>query len=261
MAIAIMKTLTQPKGTDVYNVAVFNANAQAIQDAINGTEQAEGIIPDVNSLLMDIVKKYPYFSEQTNVDTVLEDGVYYNIVSNSKVLTNNILFSIGKTIGNTIQTMISREGIISQRNVTASAVSSWTVLTTKVIDNLTTGGSQNALSAEQGKILDQTKLNRFTKTESLNIDSIVEGIYICSAGITSVVSQIPSSASQLIVIQYGNGISMPSIQIVYSSGSGNSFYIRYYTETQAIWSWSDWYSVGDSGAESPIFLDTSPDYK
>lgn len=269
--MAITKiSLVTPDPTEVYNVEVFNDNAKKIQNVING-DTSEGLIPNVEYLLTEIQKKYPYFTEQTDINNVLEDGVYYNIKSNNNILTGNILFSIKINENETIQTLISVEnnngeyigGIIKQRKVTKTAVGDWITLTIKVVNDLNTGGSQDALSAEQGKLLNEVKLNRYTKTEKLNIDEIEEGIYVCSAGIeTKNINDNPVPEDlQLIFIQYGDGVSTPSIQIIHDSKSGNSFYVRYFNLTDQVWSWSVWYSVGGSGgAESPISLDTADDY-
>lgn len=256
MAIKTMQTLTQPKGTDVYNVAVFNKNAQAIQDAINGTAQDDGLIPAVNNLLIEIAKKYPYFTEQTNIDKILDNGIYYNIVSGSEPLENSILLSISLA-GNNIQTLITKDKI-SQRTVTASSLNpSWTVLTTKVINSLTTGGVSDALSAEQGKILNTTKLNHYIKmTTALDLDNITEGIYSCSAGTTGL--NIPATEdTNAVVIQYGDGKTVTSTQLFY--GADNSAaYIRYRGMTG---DWSGWIALGTGGGGGGVDLEAVDSYE
>lgn len=256
MAINLMQELNKPLGTDVYNVGVFNANYSAIQNAINGTEQSEGLIPVVNSLIIDIVKKYPYFTNQTDINSVLENGVYYNIVSGSEPLENNILFSIN-VANNNLQTLIS-EGKISQRLVTTSSTNpSWTVLTTKVINNLDTGGTDNALSAEQGKILNKTKLDHFKEEDTiLDLDSLSEGIYCCSAGTKATSTSIPINDTNAVVLQFGDGINVSSIQLFY--GVDNSAtYIRYRAVSE---NWSGWLAVGGGTVGVPILLETVADY-
>lgn len=256
MAIDLMQELNTPKGTDVYNVEVFNANYRAIQKAINGSDNYEGLIPDVNILLTDIVKKYPYYTEQTNINKLLNNGVYYNVTNGDELLENSILFSIN-VANNNLQTLISN-GKISQRLVTTTSTNPpWTVLTTKVINNLTTGGIDNALSAEQGKILDNSKLDHFREENTiLNLDNLSEGIYCCSAGTEAPSTSIPIGDTNAVVIQFGDGINVSSVQIFY--GVDNSVtYIRYRAVSE---NWSGWLAVGGGTVGVPISLETVADY-
>lgn len=239
--------LQKPLGTDVYNVEVFNNNANIIENNLND------IIPKVESLLLEIQKKYPYFTEEiSNIDIPLDDGIYYNI----KGYQNSILISIGKSVNSTVQTLITNNFSIKQRVVPFTGNGDWTNLTASVVDNLTTVSSSQALSARQGNILENKKLDRIEETNILNIDTISSsGVHICKNGISSS-KMLPTESKAVIIAQYGDGKTAPTVQTCYDT-TRTALYIRYYNT-----SWSEWNIIGsgEGGGTGNIILDTEADY-
>ena len=79
--------LQKPLGTDVYSIGVFNTNSETIETAINNLQT------NVENLNDEILKKLPYTqitSTSFNIDTMLNDGIYYLYVRPTGTLPNSI---------------------------------------------------------------------------------------------------------------------------------------------------------------------------
>lgn len=179
-------TLQQPLGSDIYSIAIFNSNAQIIQEAINTLQTS---VENINEILPN---KFQYFivtDTSINIDsTTLENGIYYMSNTPSGTLpdnlpsTNNILINSNLN-DNLSQYLLSSNGKLYQRTVTSNSIGTWGLMTVQIVDSLDIQDSQLALSANQGYVLNKNKISIYyynnNETDSLDVDNVESGIYVC----------------------------------------------------------------------------------
>ena len=251
--------LQKPLGTDIYAVSVFNSNAQIIQDAVNG------LLTDVENIETELPKKYPFYiitSSTFNIDNIsnLENGIYYLQTNPAGTLpdnlpnTNNILIN-SKNGNNGSQYLFTSNGIVYQRDLTNSSVSAWQTQSVTIVDNLTTQEANVALSAQQGYVLNQKKLDVFyyTTGNTIDFDNIASGLYICDN--VNIIGTIPdfiyivNNTNHFIFESYGK-INQTSVIQRISNAEMTQQGIRVgYVGTDNTWIWSQWinYNLGNSG--------------
>lgn len=270
--------LQQPLGTDIYNISVFNSNAQVIQDAVNTAQEAIDLI---NSILPN---KFPFSyitTTETDIDSVdLTDGIYYLSIQPSGTLpenipsTNNIL--IISNINNSLsEYLLTSDGKLYQRTVTTSTVDSWKQITVQIVDNLTTQDENQALSAKQGYILNNNKITLFyhnisnPDTNSINFDNADSGIHICDG--TSISGTIPDFISidtsnptnnNFIFESYGKIGETAVLQRISNTRiSQQGTRVGYVDSTSSNWVWKEWLTInigetgGGGGGDSDIKLE------
>lgn len=171
--------LEKPLGTDVYNVGVFNNNSTILEEALNP------LITNVETIKRQLPNKLDYEQVIGNLDlsSVEGDKIYFvtgelttdipvdNLPSGGNIV---ICYSYNNILA---KTLISSDGRLFQKNSTEGV---WKALTSTVIDNLITDDSYDSLSAKQGKILNDIKLNItfLTSDSELNLDNADSGIYV-----------------------------------------------------------------------------------
>lgn len=111
-----------------------------------------------------------------------------------------------------------------------------------VVDNLTSTSATSALSANQGNILDNTKVPMKNSTDNnVNCDNYYEtGIYYLGTGLTNA----PAGYIKLIVVGANKGRKGDVAQIAIAVSSG-SVYIRtgnFSSSEQVIW-WRNWITI------------------
>lgn len=253
--------LQKPLQTDVYNVDVFNTNAETIQVAVNG------LLTDVDSLNAEIIKKLPYTQVNDgnfDINTALDNGIYYINVIPSGTLPDDvtdsmmILLSIKNTTSNQSTQILFTSNGTHYRTVNDTTVNSWlSFKTINVINSLTSNDTNSALSANQGKILNESKLGitYYTTNDTINIDTTIPGIFICNQ--TTVTGTVPSITSisttdktknKFIIESYGNTSLTICLQRICDTISGKQCTRYGFFDTNNNFIWSQWKEIGsDSG--------------
>lgn len=172
-------SLEKPLGTDIYNIGVFNENSTVIEDALNP------LITDVENVKSQLLNKLDYelIAGDLDLSTISGNKMYYVTGNVTTDIPVDDLPSGGNIVicydydDVLVKTLISGDGRLFQKNSTENI---WKALTSTVIDNLTTDDSYSSLSAKQGKILNDTKLNLtiLTSEDLLDLDKADNGIYI-----------------------------------------------------------------------------------
>lgn len=254
--------LQQPLGSDIYSIAVFNSNAQLIEDNINNMlssiENIENILPT----------KYNITNLTSNdtIDIILNNNVYYILDTvngtypNNTTKENSIIFVIGDENSINIQTLVTNNGKIYQRSITnTTVINDWQSLTNTVIDDLITQDANQALSANQGYILNNSKLdikyiNSTSTPNSIDIDSISSGIYICDG--IEILGTLPdfmpistgeSATNNKLIIESEGKIGETTTKQIITNGSLLGQAIRTGSIVSDAWLWSDWkpVAIGD----------------
>nr|CAI9751287.1 tail protein [uncultured phage]CAI9752143.1 tail protein [uncultured phage] len=255
-------TLAQPLGTDVYNIEVFNNNAKIIETAVNEQET------DINNLAIQLSGKYNCYFSTPSLDTVLLDGIYY-LKSKPAVATypdgisdeNNIVISLITNTGANLQTLLTSDAKIYQRTVSGSnTLTDWVTTTTAVVDNLVSNSVKDPLSANQGRILNETKL-QVDYPSSLNLDQATTGLFICDG--TATTGNIPANTqisstnatnNHYVLECFGKTQDTSVLQrlsdvttstVVYRFGSKN---------IEGNWVWASWQVLGTSGGTTEAKL-------
>ena len=253
--------LQKPLGTDVYSIGVFNTNSETIETAINNLQT------NVENLNDEILKKLPYTqitSTSFNIDTMLNDGIYYLYVRPTGTLPNSItdtlmiLLSIKNSSGSqSTQILLNSKGT-NYRTVTSSSVNAWLTLeVVEVIDNLQSTSSTSALSANQGRLLDINKLNILyynvnSENNTINLNNVVPGIHVCNG--TSVSGTIPTFSSINSTTATNNKFILESYGIIgetsviqrLSDVTSTTQGSRFGYLVSSNWVWTDWLVSGDS---------------
>lgn len=255
-------TLQQPLGSDIYSIAVFNSNAQLIEENINNMlssiENIENILPTKYNIIN--------LTSSDTIDIILNNNVYYILDTvngtypNNTTKENSIVFVIGDEISINIQTLVTNNGKIYQRSITnTTVINDWQSLTNTVVDDLITQDVNQALSANQGYILNNSKLdikyvNSTSTPNSIDIDSISSGIYVCDGiEITGTlpdfmpISTGESAINNKIVIESEGKIGETTTKQIITNGSLLGQAIRTGSIVSDAWTWSDWkpIAVGD----------------
>lgn len=248
-------TLQQPLGTDVYNVAVFNSNAQIVQDTINS------ILTAIDNINLVLPKKMPFINvtdNSFNIDENLEDGIYYLSVLPTGTLPqeapaiNNILIAIG----NSTQTLITSNSKIYQRVFDPLVDTDWISMTTNVVDDLTTQSATDSLSANQGYILNNSKLS-ISYPEEIDLNSIEQGIYVCNkiVSVTGTVPSVVSTPIDFIFESYGKIGETPVFQSYLDIATNLQFSRFGNLSTDDTWYWTNWSTIegGGGGGDASAF--------
>ena len=255
-------TLQQPLGSDIYSIAVFNSNAQLIEENINNMlssiENIENILPTKYNIIN--------LTSSDTIDIILNNNVYYILDTvngtypNNTTKENSIVFVIGDEISINIQTLVTNNGKIYQRSITnTTVINDWQSLTNTVVDDLITQDVNQALSANQGYILNNSKLdikyvNSTSTPNSIDIDSISSGIYVCDGiEITGTlpdfmpISTGESAINNKIVIESEGKIGETTTKQIITNGSLLGQAIRTGSIVSDAWTWSDWkpIAIGD----------------
>lgn len=228
-------------GDRIYNVDVFRGALQTIQDKLNGSTDIEGLIPYIDHLNASLDSKYNIYNITSTyvIDTVLSNGIYYFNTNDITTLpegldaTQNLILISNSTT----QILLTSIGIY-YRNVIETLVWS-TTRTTPVVNSLNSELETSALSAKQGKILNETKFNTNDVTE-LNLDDItLNGIYNIAAN-SNISGTVPtiSNTSNAVFVSYGTttGEPFPYYQEVTYTSPQEGYY-RYYNNQQ----FTQWY--------------------
>lgn len=251
-------TLQQPLGTDIYNISVFNTNFQTIEDVINSLQDLVGEFEG------DLDGKYPLTyitSNTTNIDSGLQDGVYYLTVTPSGTLPSgvtgpNSMIFVSNINGDTSEFLYAPDGNIYHRY----AGGDWKQLTVDIVDNLSSQERTAALSANQGYILNRDKVGIYFKNDntgnnSINIDNITSGVYICDG--TSVTGTLPDYMSistttpdtnNFILESYGTTGSTSAVQYLNDTKMDIQA-VRFGYLNGSTWSWNTWNRVSFEGGD------------
>lgn len=251
--------LRKPLGSDIYNVDIFNDNATDIEEALNP------LIESVNTILEELPNKY-YFKVLQSTDTInttLDNGIYYLPVQTVGTLPtgiatiNNIIISIQGTAANSsTQYLLTSDGQMFKRNTTGTTMYDWTQMSAKVIDNLESTESSAALSANQGRILDESKFNiiYLNTGESIDFDAVDKsGIYICD-GVSVSASDLPSSVdfttpeyNHFVFTHKGNITNHTVIEQNLTTDKNQQFVRTGVYDESIGYNWSEWLAVGSGG--------------
>lgn len=237
-------TLQQPLGTDIYNVEVFNQNSEIIENAINALQN------NVDNLNIEIVQKLPFVQvtdSNYNIDTILEDGIYYFYVTPTGILpdisdTFFILLSIKSTDSTQSTQIMFTNNSTHYRTVTTSNVEDWLSLKVIEVENvLTSINVDNALSANQGRVLNDIKLDKYYYTNENEIDfnNISSGIYNC---VNTQVTNAPNNLSNTFILEvYGESNALQTQIITNINSDGTSTKMSRYTYLNgSSWQFSAW---------------------
>ena len=259
-------TLQQPLGIDVYSITVFNNNFQQIQTSVNT------LLTDIENINTVLPNKFPFQYVTTtdfNVDSIDNtDGIYYLTILPSGTLptgipeTNNILI-ISKNSNNVLsEYLLISDGSIYQREISNSAINEWKTITAQVIDNLDSQNANASLSANQGYILNQNKINiYYLNTDNpdnnmLNFDNAEPGIYICDGTATSGsipnfsnISSTTAENNHYIFESYGK-ISETAVLQRVTDVTNTSQGMRVNYLNNSSWTWTTWQSFGSSSGGS-----------
>lgn len=219
--------LNKPLGSDIYNIGVHNENSTIIEEALNP------LILDVETIKDELPKKFEYRQADTlNIDSgVSENAIYFvtgaltgNLPTSDIPSGGNIIISYNES-GVQVKTLITSDGRLFQKNSTNNI---WKALTSSVIDNLTTDDSFESLSAKQGKILNDKKLNilYLGSEDSLNFDNVEPGIYICTNPTLSGTYPRGLDTEQKFVLLSLGKTNELCVQIAYLSAN-QAYYSRY----------------------------------
>lgn len=256
--MAVDINLVKPLGTDIYDISVFNDNFEVIENAIKALDNLKYNIvvnsqPNNNLIYGTgncIIVNPVGFS--TGIDS--ERGSNSFIVCTSSGTT---------TIPNDYegyQTLFTNKGKIYQRYIDNFSgqytATDWVEINekTKVIDNLTSTDIDKALSANQGKVLDEkiadglnSKLNiRYISDSRITLFPKTSGIYVCD-GATVTSGDVPEGMeisltdptnNHFIIEVYGN-LNVNSVLLYLTDiNTGKRAIKRRLPGTGA--SWSDW---------------------
>ena len=244
--------LNKPLGTDIYDISVFNNNFQKTEDALN----------DLNN------SKY---SVRINTDSTANLKIpFEGIILNPEGFSTGITSETGEcsfviSTGNFqllpqsmdyYQILFTKEGKMYQRNYHpyGETATDWIEVNkkTEVIDNLTSTDTNKALSANQGKVLDEkiadglsSKLN-IKYASSINLAPKSAGIYVCD-GTTVTAGDVPEGMeisltdptnNHFIMEVYGNLSASSVLLYLTDINTGKRAIRRRLPGTGA--SWSDW---------------------
>lgn len=249
-------SLQKPLGSDVYSISVFNENSQIIEDALNDTETS---LDYLNNALSDKFS-YKLLSSTDNIDGFLDNRINYiidNIPSGtlpSGVSSNSIVLSIGKS-SSSVQLLIAANNKMYQRNIVGTTIGEWNVLNSNVVDNLTSTDSTSSLSANQGRLLNLSKLSVYKPTQ-LNLDTAAIGIYLCNG--TTTLGTIPDSTSISLTTSANNRYVLevlgefnvtPVLQVLSDSNTGIQVY-RTSKFSNNKWTYTGWQSYSSDGGSN-----------
>lgn len=223
--------LNKPKGTDIYSIDIFNNNSTIIEDAFNAIESSfvnsvENVENSINAINAELSKKYNNYT-MSNIDDSLQTGIYtYNssstvtgtLPTGVTAISNAFLISELDDDGN-LQFLFLPTGIY-YRNYTPTTTS-WSSVSSSspspsinIIDNLNSDSVESALSANQGRILNEIKpsiYNYLGTSQTFNIDDCDNGIYLFDVNNISGGSPLPDSTplnGKFILESYGYGNSI-----------------------------------------------------
>lgn len=259
--------LTKPSAEDIYDISVFNDNSTKIEAAVNKNET------DITTITNELVNKLGMIKvvdTNFNLDSLLDIANYYIQVKPKGTLPSGtsgkgILMVYKDSNDICTQVLITPKensvtyGIYIRTVSSATSFTAWQNLTsnTTVIDNLTTESSVDALSAKQGKILNENKLNISKPVNIADMDTISSGVYICNGTTIGACSstfpnnisiQLNSTATNFVLECFTDG-NTTAYQNIYDCLTDNSVY-RYKKQSETdntVWIWGPWLNNGSSG--------------
>lgn len=259
-------SLTKPSAEDIYDISVFNDNSTKIEAAVNKNET------DITTITNELVNKLGMIKvvdTNFNLDSLLDIANYYIQVKPKGTLPSGtsgkgILMVYKDSNDICTQVLITPKensvtyGIYIRTVSSATSFTAWQNLTsnTTVIDNLTTESSVDALSAKQGKILNENKLNISKPVNIADMDTISSGVYICNGTTISACSstfpnnisiQLNSTATNFVLECFTDG-NTTAYQNIYDCLTDNSVY-RYKKQSETdntVWIWGPWLNNGSN---------------
>lgn len=240
----------------VYSINDFNNYFEQLQRIISTHDDS------LSTVISAMVNYFPFSMNPATINTNLANGIYYitEQVNGTFPFENvgNSCFLISISNGSSsTQFLFDYSGIYSRRN----SLSTWKNISgSSVIDSLTSTSIIDSLSANQGRLLNDKKLDRFIYSgeESADIDSLAEGIYTFNnaqvSGSFPEFSQISEDLNMFTVKVYGNFNSLCLQELTDSISMTFGFRVGYLvTSTEGkIWEWSDWKQVVTSEDVSQI---------
>ena len=242
--------LNKPLGTDVYDISVFNNNFSKIEDTLNLLYNNKYSVrintnssADLKFSFEGIILNPEGFS--TGLDS--ETGECSFVISTG----NNQLLPQSKDY---YQIMFTKEGKMYQRHYHpyGEIATDWIEVDEK-IDNLTSTDTDKALSANQGKVLNEkiadglnSKLNiRYISGSSVTLAPKTAGIYICDGTIVTSgdvpegmeISLTDPTNNHFIMEVYGN-LGASSVLLYLTDMNTGKRAIR--RRLLGATSWSDW---------------------
>lgn len=259
-------SLTKPSAEDIYDISVFNDNSTKIEAAVNKNET------DITTITNELVNKLGMIKvvdTNFNLDSLLDIANYYIQVKPKGTLPSGtsgkgILMVYKDSNDICTQVLITPKensvtyGIYIRTVSSATSFTAWQNLTsnTTVIDNLTTESSVDALSAKQGKILNENKLNISKPVNIADMDTISSGVYICNGTTVGACSstfpnnisiQLNSTATNFVLECFTDG-NTTAYQNIYDCLTDNSVY-RYKKQSETdntVWIWGPWLNNGSN---------------
>lgn len=244
--------LNKPLGTDIYDISVFNSNFSKIENGLNHLNSSK-------------------YSVRINTDSTADLNISFEgIILNPEGFSTGITSETGEcsfviSTGNFqllpqskdyYQIMFTKEGKMYQRHYHpyGNIATDWIEVNekTEVIDNLTSTDTDKALSANQGKVLDEkildglnSKLKIRYVTTTITLLPKTSGIYVCD-GATVTSGDVPEGMeisltdptnNHFIIEVYGN-LSKNSVLIYLTDINTGKRAIR--RRLLGATSWSDW---------------------
>lgn len=259
-------SLTKPSAEDIYDISVFNDNSAKIEAAVNKNETD---ITTVTNELANKLNMIKVVDTNFNLDSLLDIANYYIQVKPKGTLPSGtsgkgILMVYKDSNDICTQVLITPKensvtyGIYIRTVSSATSFTAWQNLTsnTTVIDNLTTESSVDALSARQGKILNENKLNISKPVNIADMDTISSGVYICNGTTVGACSstfpnnisiQLNSTATNFVLECFTDG-NTTAYQNIYDCLTDNSVY-RYKKQSETdntVWIWGPWLNNGSN---------------
>lgn len=245
--------LNKPLGTDIYDISVFNSNFSKIEDSLNNLHDSKYSVRINTDSTADL--KIPFegiilnpYGFSTNITSETGECSFVISTGNYQLLPQSYDY---------YQILFTKEGKMYQRNYHpyGETVTDWIEVNekTKVIDNLTSTDTDKALSANQGKVLDEkisdglnSKLNIRYASSSVTLVPKTAGIYICD-GTTITSGDVPEGMeisltdptnNHFIMEVYGN-LNRNSVLLYLTDINTGKRAIRRRLPGTGV-SWSDW---------------------
>lgn len=252
-------SLTPPVPPNIPEDKVYSIN-----DFNNYFDQLQKIISEHDDKLLSLISEtagyFPFYKDPVDtIDKVLSVGIYY---LSSKVggtfpegssKDGSFLISTG-----TMQFLFDSTGIycrVSNGNWVKTSGAA-------VIDSLTSSSTIDSLSANQGRVLNEKKLNQFTygPEDNVNIDNLTQGVHVFNnaqvTGTFPEFSFIISGNNKFTIESLGsvNGLTFQILSDISSTTVG----VRVGTnidgiDGEKIWQWFDWQQVTTDSNIAEIF--------
>lgn len=236
----------------------------SISDFNNYFDQLQKIISEHDDTLADLISGaagyLPFYEDPVDtIDKTLSVGIYYLTSSVGGTFpegsSKNGSFLIATS---TLQFLFDSTGIYCR-----VSEGSWVKTSgAAVIDSLNSSSTIDSLSAKQGKVLNEKKLDQFTygPGDNVDIDNLAQGIHVFeNAQVTGTFpsfSYITSESNKFTIESIGS-ISGLAFQIL-SDISSTTVGIRVGTningiDGEKIWQWFDWQQVTTNSNIAEIF--------